>query len=425
MVRGIRIDGPITAVMADYVDRAVAVAEDQGAVLLVELDTPGGDLVSMQRIAGRMLNSKVPVIVWVGPRGAQAASAGTFIVLAAHAAGMAHNTTIGAASPVGAGGEDLPATESRKATEDMAAAARSYAARRGEKAAEWAEGAVRNAASASSEDALDLGLIDALADEPGAFLAEVDGLTVEVEGREVRLATEGADVVALPMTVAESFLARLVHPAVAVLLLTIGINGILLELSSPGVVPGIVGVTALALGLYSLGVLEANLVGLVFIGAAFVLFLLEVKAQTHGLLFAGGLGLFVVGAVLLFAGGPFPVPKGTIASLALFTSAFFGVVVLAAARALRRVPVTGEPALIGARGVVRKRLAPSGAVFVGGELWSARSDGDSHLAAGQPVVVVARRGRVLAVRPVDGARQGAARHVDPSARPPPNDEKES
>ncbi len=397
----VSVEGPITAVTADYIDRALGIAEEGGAsAFLIELNTPGGDGTSMQAIIRRILNSEVPTIVWVGPKGAQAASAGTFILLAAHAAGMAPSTTVGAASPVGAGGEDLPETLGRKASEDYAAMARGLVAeRRGPRAVTWAEEAVREAKSASADEALELGLIDAIADDPLLLLASVDGLEVEVGGEMRVLEVAGSEIRTVPMNTAEGMLSRMVHPAVALLLLTIGVNAILIELSNPGgFVAGTIGILALALGFYSLGVLDANLIGLVFMGAAFVLFILDVKSPTHGLLTAAGIGLFIFGAVVLFSGGYYQVPWGTIGGLALGTGLFFAFVLSATVRVMRRQPTTGIEGLMGRRASVRQPLDPSGTVLVQGELWAARIEGEEPVPKGADVSVVGREGYTLLVQ---------------------------
>jgi membrane-bound serine protease (ClpP class) len=396
-----RVDGPITAVSADYLERAIRLAEADGAAaLLVELDTPGGDLTSMQDITGRMLNSRVPVVVWVGPQGAQAASAGTFLVLAADAAGMAPRTTIGAASPVGGGGEDLPETMGRKATEDMAAVARGYAARRGPEAAAWAERAVRDAAALSAEEALEIGVVDAVAEDPLLLLASLEGTEVETADGLRPLATGGAALRTIEPTAGEALLGILAHPAVALLLLTLGLNAILIELSNPGgFVAGLLGLLALVLGFYSLGVLEANLLGLVFLATALALFVLEVKAPAHGLMLAAGVASFIAGGIILFAGGPYGVPWATIAVLGGATAVFFSLVVRAVLRAQRRPATTGTEGLIGSRAEVRRALAPEGMVFVHGELWTARTADGSPAPAGGHVRVLAREGATLVVAP--------------------------
>jgi len=406
-VATVRVDGPITSLTADYIGRALGEAERQGAgAFLIELDTPGGSVDAMLDIGGQLLNAPLPTIVWVGPEGAQAASAGTFIVLAAHAAGMAPHTTIGAASPVGPDGGDLPVTLGRKAMEDLAATARTYSDRRGAKAIAWAEKAVRDAASATAEEALRLGVIDAIAASPAALLGKLDGRSVTVAGKSIAIDAAGADLHAIEANPAERLLDWLAHPAVALLLLTIGVNAILIELSHPGgFVAGILGVLALALGLYSLGVLEANWIGLAFMAAALGLFLVDVKAHSLGALSAAGIGLFVAGGVILFSGGFYAVPWGTIVTLGLGTGLFFAFVVGAAARAMRRPPYTGAEALIGQTAEVRRSLAPRGTVFVAGEWWDAElaDAAAAPVAAGSRVHIVERDGYTLRVAPFDEA----------------------
>lgn len=446
------IDGPITAVTLDYLERAIDIAERDGVVLVLALNTPGGDVTSMRAMAERMLASRVPVIVWVGPQGGQAASAGTFIVLAGHAAGMAPRTTIGAASPVGSGGDDLPETMRGKITEDLSALARTLAERRGPSASEWTEAAVRDAVSATADEALDLGLIDAIAETPAALVAQLDGVVVEVGERRLELrgaegdaaersrsgetvegsrpgaaASPGApgayprpagggatpSLDPIEPTAAEELLALLAHPAVALLLLTLGLNAILIELSNPGGwVPGVIGVSALALGFYSLGVLEANYVGLAFIAGAVALFVLELKTPTSGLFTIAGLGLFIAGSVVLFSGTAFGVPWPTVLGTAGFTALFVLFIVGAALRALARRPVTGAEGLIGHRAEVRRPLAPHGTVLLAGELWDAVLVGEPPaegtgegvataalgVPAGESVVVVGREGYTLSVR---------------------------
>ncbi len=406
----VRIDGPITTLTADYVDRALSTAErQQAAAFLIELDTPGGSVDAMLEIAGRLLNARVPVVVWVGPEGAQAASAGTFVVLAAHAAGMAPRTTIGAASPVGPSGEDLPETMGRKVTEDLAATARTYSDRRGAKASAWAEKAVRDAASATSDEALALGVIDAIAASPRALLDEVDGERVTVGGEAAVLETAGAVIEPVEPSLAERLLDWLAHPAVALLLLTLGVNAILIELSHPGgAVAGIVGVVAIALGLYSLGVLEANWIGLVLMAAAMALFIVDVKAHSLGLLSAAGIGLFIAGGIVLFSGGRFGIPWLAIIGLAIGTGLFFAFIVGAAARALARPPASGAEALVGQSAEVRRALSPRGTVFVAGEWWDAALDDPAlgPVPVGAQVRIVQRDGYTLRVLPEAAGEAG-------------------
>lgn len=415
-LKTIRVQGPITNVTRDYVGRGLNVAAQAGVPLFIELDTPGGSTASMSAIAALILNAEVPVLVWVGPEGAQAASAGTFIVLSAHGAGMAPRTTIGAASPVDGAGADLQETMRRKVTNDLSAQARGFAARRGAKAADWAEQAVREAVSATADEALDLGVIDAVASDPAALVAALDGLAASVAGTPVELRAPAAvDVVLepVPMTLGERLLGRLAEPTIALLLLTLGVNAILAEFASPGgYVAGLVGVLALVLGFYGLGAIEANLVGLVFIAAAAALFALEVHTPTKGFAGVTGVGLFVLGAVILFSGTAFGVPWVPILSMAAISLLFVVFALGAIARALHRRPVTGGESLIGSIAEVRQAIAPRGAVLVAGERWDAVLDApsptpdaspvavDAGIMPGERVVIVGRDGFTLRVQRV-------------------------
>jgi membrane-bound serine protease (ClpP class) len=297
-----------------------------------------------------------------------------------------------------AGGADLPETLLRKATEDMSALARSLADRRGEDALEWADRAVREAESVRAAEALELGLIDLVADDTAELLSELDGQSVEVDGDDVEIDTDEAVVEDVEMTTGEGILSRLIHPAVALLLITIGVNAILIELSSPGgFVAGVIGVLALVLGFYSLGVLEANMIGLVFIAAAFVLFVLELKSPTHGLLAGGGILLFIVGAMVLFSSGVHGVPWGTVFALAFGTGLFVMFAVGAIVKAMRRQPTTGVEGMIGQRAVVLEELAPVGTVLLQGELWKAREEGDATVPVDSQVRVMEFDGYILVV----------------------------
>jgi membrane-bound serine protease (ClpP class) len=291
----------------------------------------------------------------------------------------------------------------------MAATARGYAARRGPAAAAWAEEAVREASALAAEEALEIGVVDAVAESAALLLAAVDGQVIGDDGAALALA--GAELRDVEPNAAERLLGILVHPAVALLLLTLGLNAVLIELSNPGgFVAGAVGVIALALGFYSLGVLDANLLGLVFLAAAIGLFLLELKAPTHGALVAAGVASFVAGGVILFAGGPYGVPWGTLAVLAGGTALFFVFVLGAVLRAMRRPPTTGMEGLIGAPAEVRRALAPEGTVFVHGELWTARSAGGEVVPPGAAVRILSREGATLVVAP-EGPPTGAPRAI--------------
>lgn len=402
--------GPVTPAMAAYFERGIQAAEQSAAAaLVIVLDTPGGQLETTLEIVKLFRAADTPIIIFVGPRGAQAASAGSVITLAAHAAGMAPETVIGAASPVDEGGADIEETLYRKVVEDMKATVRGLAERRGEEAVALAEAMIEEARAVNSAEALEVGLIDGVAEDVDELLRQLDGLVVEVNGQERALQTAGASQTSLTMTVVEQVLHSLSNPLLVSLLLTIGVQAILIEMSSPGGwVAGFIGVLSLGLGLYGLGQLPANWFGLGLVAVAFVLFLLEVKAPTHGALAVAGALTMLVGLLVLFNSPGTPefarlsIPSAV--TISLSTAAFFIFIVTMAVRARKRPPITGQEALVGQVGRVRQPLAlPAsgrppyeGTVLVVGELW--RATADEPLAADERVIVAAVEGFTLKVR---------------------------
>lgn len=393
------IEGPVTPIMISYIERGIDTAETDGAeALIIQLDTPGGQIDLMSDIVQAMLRANVPVVVYVYPPGAYAASAGTLITLGAHVAAMAPGTTIGAASPVGAQGEDLGETLETKVKEDLKAQARALAQRRGEEAVAWAESAVEEAKAATAQEALELGVIDFVADNLNDLLAQMDGFEVEVNNREVTLETAEASVRELPMSPVEQFLHIITNPTVAFILLTVGINAILFELSSPGgYVAGIVGAICLLLAFYALGVLPVNYSGLALIGLAFVLFVIDIKAPTHGALTAGGIVSLVAGALILFNSPLYRISIGAVVSVALVTGLFFAFAVAKVALAQRKPAVTGREGLIGELAHVRSALDDEGTVLVKGELWDAVAM-DGPVESGECVEILAVDGFQLRVK---------------------------
>jgi membrane-bound serine protease (ClpP class) len=391
--------GPVTPVLASYLDRAIADAEaSEASAVILQLDTPGGSVDITKEIVQRMQASTVPVIVYVAPSGAHAGSAGTFITLAGHAAAMAPGSSIGAASPVGSEGADLPDTMKAKATNILVADIKNLAGRRGDKAAAWAEKAVAEAAAATADEALDLGVVDVVAKDVPDLLEKMDGKTVTVRGEQVTLRLRDRAVEEIPLNPLEELLNTITSPAIAAILLTIGLNAILFELSNPGGwVAGAIGAVCLLLAFYALGTLNANWTGLGFIVLAFVLFVLDVKAPTHGVLTVAGIASFVFGAYLLFNTPELTVPWGTIIFLGIATGGFFAFVIAKALLAQRRQPTTGVEALVGAAATVRRALEPDGMVLVEGELWRARAEAGT-IGVGERVVVMGRDGLMLLVR---------------------------
>jgi membrane-bound serine protease (ClpP class) len=405
----LRVDGVISPATALYIRRGIEEARDAGAgALVIELDTPGGLMKSMGDITRALLGSPVPVIVYVAPSGARAASAGLFVVYAAHVAAMAPTTHLGAATPVFAGGEGGPEGENqrtlrRKVTEDAVAMIRTLAARRRRNAA-WAEKAVRQAVSLPSEEAVKLKVVDLLARDRAELLRRVDGREVELPNGRQTLRTADAEIVPVEMDLRERFLDIMAEPNLALILMTIAIYGIIIELGHPGaILPGIVGAIALILALVSFAILEVNYAGVALIGFALALFIADVLLPAHGILTVGGVTSFILGALLLTSHNePYlQVSLQVVLLLALLTGGFFLFVVGAALRALRRRPAVGSEALVGAPGVARTELNPRGMVFAQGELWSAEAVGEA-VVAGEPVRVLAMEGLKLWVQKEKG-----------------------
>jgi membrane-bound serine protease (ClpP class) len=387
----LRASGPLTPAMAEYLDRGIQIAEEQEAEALVfQLNTPGGQVDLMSRMIQSIRASEVPIVIFVAPRGAIAGSAGTVITLAGHAAAMAPETAIGAASPVGGQGEDLGETIEKKQKEILKSQARGLAERRGEEAIALAEAAIDEAAAASSAEALAAGMIDLIA--------------VEVNGQNHSLQTVGAVQVEIEQSFIEQLLQTLTNPNIVFLLITVGVQAILIEIGSPGGwAAGFIGVICLALGAYGLGVLPVNWFGVIFILTAFVLFLLEIKAPTHGALTAAGVGSFIVGALVLFNSPGTPaflrVSIPLVVGTSIATASLFLVVVLFALRAQRRRVEVGVEALLGRVGIAQTDLDPTGMIHVAGELWSAEmSDRAQELKAGTRAEVVAAEGLRLKVK---------------------------
>jgi membrane-bound serine protease (ClpP class) len=385
----IEATGPVTPVMLSFITRGVEAAEEQNAeALVIMLDTPGGDVELTRQIIQVIITSDVPVVVYVAPRGAFAASAGTFITLAGHVAAMAPNTSIGAASPVSGQGQEIPETLKDKITNILQAEIEGLAQRRGEKAVDWAREAVSEAKAASAEEALELGVIDFIANDLEDLLRQMDGFNVTLhDDQVVTLQTEGAPIEELPMTPIEQLLHTITNPNIAFILLTLGINGILFELSSPGgYAAGVVGVMCLLLAFYALGVLDVNYTGLLFIALAFILFVVDIKAPTHGALTVGGIVSFILGSLMLFNSPFYAVSRSLVIGVGLATGLFFAFVVAKAVFIQRRPATTGAESLVGALATTRSDLSPTGTVYLKGEWWEAEADG-APIEAGEQVRV--------------------------------------
>jgi membrane-bound serine protease (ClpP class) len=404
VVLRIRVDGVIAPASARFIQRAIHEAEEaSAAALLIELDTPGGLLKSMDDITKAILASRVPVIVYISPSGARAASAGVFITYAAQIAAMAPTTHLGAAHPVGVGsGGPQDATMMQKITNDSVANIRALARRRGRNA-DWAEKAVRESVSVDEAEALRLKIVDLVAADVRELLTRVDGREVETEAGPVVLHTARATLRTVGMDASERLLDLLSDPNVGLILMTIAIYGIIFELSNPGaVLPGVIGAIALVLALTSFAILQVNAAGVGLLALSVLFFIADIKVPTHGILTAGGILSFVLGAMLLTNRQlPFLRVSLQVAIFtALFTGAFFLFAVGAGIRAQRAKVRTGTEGLIGAVGVARSALSPDGQVHVRGEMWTAEAEDRKPIREGERIVVIGMEGLRLRVRPL-------------------------
>jgi len=398
-VRVLTIDGTITPPMAQYVNRGIRSAENDNVdAVVIEIDTPGGLSSAMDDITRRILESEVPVIAWVTPRGARAASAGVFITYASHIAAMAPGTSIGSASPVSSDGGEIDETMSRKITNDAVSNIRNLADLRGRNA-DWAEKAVTEADNITADEALQLGVVNLLAPDLDTLLNDVDGMQVTMaSGSTVTLRTAGAITAGTSMNLLERALQLASDPTIAYMLLSFGALGIFLELGNPGgFVPGIVGVICLVFGLYALGTLPVNWTGVLLIGISFGLFFIDLFVTSFGVLLAAGLTCFVLGSYLLIDTNV-PGYEGVSRPIIWSSTAVIIVAALligsAALRVLRKKPATGASALIGMVGTVRRELDPTGMVYLNGELWTATATG---VASGQAALPVGSRVEVTAI----------------------------
>ncbi|MEA3349914.1 MAG: nodulation protein NfeD [Chloroflexota bacterium] len=409
LVMVLSVDGAVTPAMVEYLERGIRIAEQRGAeVLIFQLNTPGGGVEAMGDIVQIIRASEVPVVVYVAPRGAIAGSAGTVITLAGHKAAMAPETAIGAASPVGSQGEDIGETMEAKVKQILKAQVRSLAEQRGPEAVALAESTIESAKAVSSQEALDAGLVDFIATDVHDLLGMLDGCTVETSGGERRLHTTNVEISRIDLSLIEQFLMVLTNPNIVFILLTLGVQAILIELSHPGGwVAGFVGVVCLSLAAYGLGVLPVNWFGLIFLATAFVLFILDIKAPTHGALTVAGVTALIVGALVLFNSPSTPqfqrvsVPLVVVSSF--ITGGMFVVALVFALRAQKTPVRTGREAMIGLVGIAQEEIPPfgAGAVRVKGERWSAESAQETAILSGSRVEVLDLNGIRLRVQEIN------------------------
>ncbi len=395
----LHVDGTVVPVVADYIDRGIAEAESKNStVCIIELDTPGGLLNSTEDIVQRIMNAEVPIVVYVSPSGAWAASAGTFITISAHVAAMAPGTSIGAAHPVSVG-EEMPEAHAKKVTEYSAAWIRSIAERRGRDPAQ-AELAVSESKSFTAAEAIEAGLVDFQADNLEDLIIQLDGRKVTLaSGKEVVIDIGNNLLVRIEMNWLERFLHAISDPNIAYIMLTLATIGLITEISNPGMVfPGVVGGICLLMAFYSLGTLNAYWVGVLLMLLAFGLFVAEIFTTSFGILTAGGIGSLIAGSLILFSRSApaLQVNRGLIIVVSVLLALFFAFIVGAVVRGQRRKKVSGAEGLEGKVAIARTRLDPRGMVLVEGELWTAMVDG-GVVDIGEEVIVTQVEGLKLLV----------------------------
>jgi len=390
LIQILHVEGVIVPVVADYIDRGISKAEDENAAAcIIELDTPGGLLESTETIVKRIMNADVPVVVYVSPKGAWAASAGTFITLSAHIAAMMPGTTIGAAHPVSAGGEQIPEEQMKKITEFSAKWMKTIAQERGRNIDE-AQLAVTESKSFTDVDALSSNLINLRANSLDSLISQINGWKVTLaNGREVTIDTTGYELTRQEMSFVERFLHAISNPNIAYILLSIGTIGIIAEIYHPGAFfPGITGAISLLLAFYALDVLDATLGGILLLLLSFGLFIGEALTATFGLFTAGGIVALVLGSLILFPGGGplFQIDPWLIATVVILVAAFFAFVIQRVIRVHRRQAFSGKEELVGKTAVVKVALEPEGMVLFKGELWTAVSE-KGRVKPGEEVII--------------------------------------
>lgn len=387
----ITLDATINPATADYIHESIQKAAADGAeCLIIRLNTPGGLLKSTRVIVSDLLSARVPVVVYVAPPGSQSASAGTFITLAADIAAMAPGTNIGAAHPVGMQGGEKDSIMNEKATNDAAAFIRSISEKR-HRNVHWAEDAVRRSYSITETEALKDSVVDLIATDVHDLLAKIDGKTVTIEGRERILSTKNARIVENTMDWKHKILDLLGDPNIAYIFFLLGLYGLLFELYNPGaILPGVVGVICIVIAFYSMHTLPINYAGLALIIIGIILFILELKIVSHGLLAIGGIISLLLGSIMLVNSESslefVSISWSVIIPAVLLTTLFFFFAIGMGIRAQRRKPVTGTEGIIGESGEAMTALTPEGQVRVHGEIWKAVAE-EGSIAQGAKVIV--------------------------------------
>ena len=383
------VDGTINPALADYIIKGIEKAkENNAACVIIRLDTPGGVVTTTKTIIKDMMNAKLPIVVYVAPGGSSATSAGALITMGADVAAMAPGTNIGAAHPVSGGGQQVDAVMSEKVVNDLTAYMRGIVAKKGRNA-EWAEKAIRESVSITDKEALENHVIDLIADSVPDLLEKLDGRKIEKEGGTLTFTTKGARVERVVPGLRFKILDVIANPNIAYILGLVGMIGILAELYSPGMIfPGVAGGICLLLAFYAGQVLPVNYVGILLIILSVILFILELKIVSHGLLAVGAIISLTLGSVMLFETeeSAMRVSWTVIVPTVTTVSAFFIFALGLVVRAWRRKPRTGEQGIIGEVGVALTDLNDSGRVAVHGEYWNARAD--RHIPKGERVRVI-------------------------------------
>ena len=393
----IELEGAINPASAMVLERGLEKASKvQAKLVIVRLDTPGGLASSMRSMVKAIMNSSIPVVVWVGPSGSGAASAGVLVTIAAHIAAMAPGTNIGAAHPVMAGGKDIGKTMSEKVVNDMASYARGIAKQRGRNG-EWVERAIRESVSITAEEAVKKHVVDLTAPSLQELLKVLDGREVEVGGQKIRLKTTDIKLVYYHLGFRDRVLRTISDPNIAYILMMIGMAGLYFELAHPGaILPGVIGAISLVLAFYSFQTLPVNYAGLLLIALAIIFFIAEIKVTSYGMLSIGGLISLILGSIMLFEN--MRVSLRLMMPTVALVGGFFVVVATLAFRAYRSKPKSGAEGLMGEIGVVKQRIDPEGLVFVHGEYW--RAVASEPIDEGEKVRVEGMDGLVLKVRKV-------------------------
>jgi membrane-bound serine protease (ClpP class) len=396
------MSGVISPASSAYILRAITIAEEKNAeCLIIKLDTPGGLDESMREITKRILNAKIPVVIYVAPKGARAASAGVFILYASHIAAMAPGTNVGAAHPVGMGREKMDTVMVSKVTNDAVAYLQSLAKARNRNI-QWAEKAVRESASIDDETALKIGVCEIIAENEEALINKLDGRDVKVDEYTKKLDTKSVPIKKFSMTLRERLLLILTNPNIAYILLLLGIYGLFFELQNPGMIfPGVVGGICLILGFYALHLLPVNYAGLALIILSAIFFILEIYVTSHGLLSIGGVISLIMGSLILFESDlPFlRVSWEVIMVVVIIILVFVGLLLFLGIKAQFRRPSAGKEGLVGETGIARTDIDnKGGTVFIHGEWWNAVSD--KPIKKGAKIRVINSEGMVLRVEEI-------------------------